>query len=221
MKHQLMTTLFKMVEAAEIAGKPSIAVEAGHFYANQELDAKVEAGALLGVSILGFLEEFGVETSAMIFIDDLVNKPEESSGPPNQIYIQAGLDKITNSGFKPESIIYESQLIPRGAEIISQLEQAGKTKAHSDRVMLKKGWVPLTGKNGDSTVPSCQALDAALYEQKLLNHGGAVTVLEKTYAGQQLQTRLVLESIGIVHPNVLVLLFAGENVEVEYWSDEK
>lgn len=218
MKHQLFTTLFKMVEVAETVGKPSIGVEAGHFYANQEPNTEVEAGVLLGVSILGFLEQAEIKTSAMVFIDDVVNKPEESLAPPEQIYIQSGLGKIATMGFKPDLIVCESALIPRGDEIIRQLKMGGKTKEYKDRTMLKNGWVPLTGKNGKSTLPSCQTLDAALYEKKISEHGGAVTVLEKSYARQQQQTKLVLEAMGIINPNILVLLFEGENVDIEYWG---
>lgn len=215
----MIATLCKVVEAAERIGNPSIAVEAGHFYANKEPDAEVETGILLGVGVLGFLEQIGAETSTMVFVDDLVNKPEELSGPPNQIFIQAGLNMIANLGFKPKSIVYESQLIAKGGEIISQLERTDKTRVHKDRLMLKNGWVPLTGKNGDSTIPSCQALDAALYEQKISEHGGAITILEKSYARQQRQTKLILEAVGIINPNILVLLFDGQDVGIEYWGN--
>lgn len=219
MKHLLMQSLFRVAEKAEAVGKPSIVVEAGHFYANREPDAEVETGTLLGVGVLGFLEQIGAETSTIVFVDDLVNKPEELSGPPNQIFIQAGLDMIANLGFKPKSIVYESQLIAEGGKIISQLELTDKTKVYKNRLMLKNGWVPLTGKNGDSTIPSCQALDAALYEQKISEHGGAITVLERSYARQQQQTKLVLEAVGIINPNILVLLFDGQDVGIEYWGN--
>lgn len=214
-----MQSLSWVAEKAEVAGNPSIVVEAGHFYANREPDAEVETGTLLGVGVLGFLGQIGAETSTMVFVDDLVNKPEELSGSPNQVFIQAGLNMIANLGFKPKSIVYESQLIAKGGKIISQLERTNKTKVHKDRLMLKKGWVPLTGKNGDSTIPSCQTLDAALYEQKISEHGGAITVLERSYAQQQHQTKLVLEAMGIINPNILVLLFEGEDVDIEYWGD--
>jgi hypothetical protein len=218
MKHQLISTLYKIVEIAETIGKPPIVVEAGHFYANREPDANVEVGALLGVGVLGFLEQAGIKTSAMVFVDDLVNRPEELPGSLEQIYIQSGLDKIATTGFKPSLIVNESSLIPRGDEIIRQLEIGGKTKENKGRTMLKNGWVPLTGKNGKSTLPSCQTLDAALYEQKISDHGGAVTVLEKSYARQQQQTKLVLEAMGVINPNILVLLFEGEDVDIEYWG---
>lgn len=200
-------------EATGADTSPPILIEAGHFYADKGPGPEAIQGISVAISLLGLLDEQrGV--LKLLFVDDLIPlSPQDLHSAVN-----SGITRVIDHGFKPDHTIYESELVAPAQASLDQLSLAGKTKDHKGRTMLKKGWVPLTGKGGNSRLPSCQMLDAVLYQWKLSRAGGVITVLDKSYYEQQQQTRKVLEAIGIINPNILIVLFDKNQVTADYWG---
>lgn len=223
-----VSELTKHLDAVVQRSGGSIVLEAGHFYVKGGLDAGAIAGAQVAVQILGLLESmWGMRATTMLFVDDVINKESEVGGGMEwgqivqSTIVPGAIATLQMMGFPPDQVVMESELIGVGQSGIARLIEKGLAKADKGTgwAKLKDGWVPLQGKAGMS-IPSCQMLDACLYDRKLGMYGGAITVLPANYRDQQIQTRKIVQAItGVNKPNVLVLYQSVRgDVVPEYWG---
>jgi len=191
-------------------------VEAAHFYAEKGVDDQALAGACVAANLLPLLVGFfDVQPEQMLLVDDIGMKIEP-------FMIQAAVANLIQYGFEPKHVIYESDLMKKGEELIIGLKEKGLTKDHQGRARLKQGWIPLQGKAGITNYPSCEVLDAVLYQQKLSEWGGAITVLPHGYQEQQGKTKTIFQAVtGIKTPNILVFYHNKESevIDVDYWGE--
>lgn len=201
-------------ELKVVSSQGLVIVEAAHFYAEGGLDPLALLGAQLAIGLVNEMTGWGARVEHMLFVDDIGCKQRE----PDISHELASLGAI---GYNPTQIVYESSLVVDGESLIGQLVQSDKTKEHSGRLKLKNGFFPIRGKAGNSNSPSCEVLDSVLYIRKLQSAQGAVTILPESYYTQQDKTRKVLQSAGVMTPNVLLVCYdqSGEITKTQYWGN--
>lgn len=214
MAEKLTKYLSQLVEKAD----GLVVVEAGHFYAEEGVDDQVLAGVQVAANLLQLMVDFfSLKPDQMLLVDDIGEKIEP-------FMIQAAIANLIQFGFEPEYVIYESQLVNKGKEVIESLKQKGLAKDHQGRARLKQGWIPLQGKAGIADYPACEVLDTVLYQQKLSQWAGAVTILPHGYQEQQQKTKKVLQALSnIQKPNVLVVYHnkSAEVTDIGYWGQHE
>lgn len=201
-------------ELKQVSGGGSVVIESAHFYAERGLDWLALLGAQIAIDLANVLTGWGAEVEQILFVDDIGNIGIEPA-------ITHELAVLAEHGYCPSWVVYESSLVGGGQALIDQLVQSGKTKEHSGRLKLKDGFFPIQGKAGKSDHPSCEVLDAVLYQQKMQAATGAVTVLPESYFEQQTKTRKILQAIGVLTPNVLVVCHdhSGSITKTQYWGE--
>lgn len=201
-------------ELKVVSSQGLVVVEAAHFYAERGLDPLALLGAQLAIDLVNEIAGWGKEVEQMLFVDDIGYKQKEPD-------ISNELELLGGIGYTPKQIVYESSLVASGETLIGQLVRAGKTKVHGGRLKLTKGFFPLRGKAGNSNSPSCEVLDSVLYIRKLQSAQGAITILPESYYTQQDKTRKVLQSAGVMTPNVLLVCYdqSGEITKTQYWGN--
>ncbi len=218
----------KLIDAVIQKSPDSIVVEAGHVYANEEvIDEEVSMGVEVAVEFLGLLQSFwGVQPERLLFVDDLVTSSEGSNYSQEEVtsFVSNVLRLMAMMDFVPDKVVHESWLIDDGLMVIQSLQEGQKTKVHRDRLMFKKGWFPLMGKGGQKDIPACAVLDAVLYQRKLTDFGGAITVLPKKYQDQQGKTKKILTALQeegeIGDLNILVVYFnEQQSLSFDYWGE--
>ncbi len=196
----------------------SLVVEAGHFYAEKGVDEEVLAGVQTAASLLQLaISFFNIKPDQMVLVDDI--------GVAIQPFmVQAAVANFIRFGFEQNNVVYESGLVSDGNVAIANLKAKRLTKEHKGRERLKKGWIPLQGKAGIAEHPACEVLDAVLYQRKLNQWGGAITVLPQGYQEQQQKTKIIFQAItDIQMPNALVVYHdkQAEVTEIDYWGENE
>ncbi len=194
---------------------PTICVEAGHIYTDETPSLKHEIGAMVGAKVSSLLEEMGFSVQRMLFIDDY-------NAVSNDLDIGSYQSLLQGHGFAPEVTVMESSLTQNAQEIVETLEKQGLTEENRNgTVVLKKGHkrekdIVLKKSPGMGLVPSCAALDAALYLKKFETVGVCVTVLHQEWKGQQEGVKKVLNALGKSIPILEVYYTDDGDIEFDF-----
>lgn len=211
-----------------------VSIEAAHIYCDQDLDLRELRRELTLASVIAWdttkliNRETSAEAEKILFVDDL--SPERTKLllnnqiiEPPVLFIHKLKKYLSASGFSPDKVILESEQIPTARILLEKLIEKDKVKSNrSGKLMLKSGWIPLTGKSGNLNCPSCSLLDAALYQSKLTACDVTITILPEKYKSQQNQVRAILAELGFVKPKIIVIYFSLQTLTVnyvDYWGN--
>ncbi|MBT3298288.1 hypothetical protein HN385_05160 [archaeon] len=173
--------------------KSKMIVESGHIYTNEHPNINHQVSATWGKLLSNYLTLFGAETEKWLFIDDYNPQFEEKL---QELDINDYVNSLSQWGFAPDKVVYESDLVEHAKEVIKYLQKhyyAGQNQ--NGKIILHKGKIILYDPTNDKYM--CSLLDACLYSQKLEQAEGCITILDKQYASQQKGTLTILKKIGI------------------------
>lgn len=189
--------------------KTKIVIEAGHIYTNEQPSLEHKIGATWGNLLSNYLELFGAEIKQWLFIDNYNPLFEDK---PQDLSIENYVKELSQTGFIPDKIVYEADLINQAKEIINYLEKknyAGKHK--KDKTALYKGKVLLYDSEKDKYM--CSLLDACLYLKKLEQADSCITILDKKYIHQQKGTLAILKKLDVEVNKIFPFFYSTKKTE--------
>ncbi|MDO8582936.1 MAG: hypothetical protein Q7R51_00210 [bacterium] len=217
---------------------PMIDVEGVQYYAisrDHDQLPDIITGTKISKKIASTLQMKGFSIRRSVFFDDVEFERANQARASRTFAIINHLNvidhAIEDSGWEAEKTYYESRYEYPAKDLIARIKGAAKDSpsirisADGKRVLYyednKRKSIKLLGKDRDQDYPSCEVLDACVYEDKL--SGGvdaAITVLPESYRDQQNRVKKLFEIIGKVPP-VLTVFFKpdGKIVEIDQWSD--
>lgn len=188
----------------QIANGSTLIVEAGHIYTHETPNLEHIMGARLGGMLSGYLQVFGADVSKWLFVDNYNPGFEDK---PQDLNLQDYVEMISDSGFKPDKIKFEADLVDHAKEAIRFLESKNYAgERHDGKIVLYKGGLLLHDPEEDKF--ACSLLDACLYQEKLNEADGCITVLDRKYAPQQKGTLIILKKLGVETGRIVPFLYS-------------
>ena len=151
-------------------------------------------GAIVGANVCIALENMGVLVQKMLFVDDY-------NAQSNTLDLENYQSRLSEHGFVADRLIMESSLISYAEKVIAELEQSSLTEISKyGAIILKKNnkkdkEIVLRKSPEMGAIPSCVALDTALYIKKQEEAGICVTVLISEWKSQQYAVKKVLKAL--------------------------
>ncbi|MFH1506602.1 MAG: hypothetical protein ABIE94_06495 [archaeon] len=187
--------------------KPSIIVEAGHIYTDEQPGLEHKIGAMCGNLLSNYLELFGAEIKKWLFID---NYNPHFGNKPQDLDVESYIASLSGLGFAPDEVVYEADLVEKAKEIIGYLEKKSYTSPyHNGKTVLQKGKILLYDPENEKYM--CSLLDACLYMEKLEVADGCVTILDQQYTSQQKGTLTILKKIGVDTTKIFPFFYSTSN----------
>lgn len=214
----------------------SVVIEAAHVYCYDTLDdpdlcESIVLQSQFAASLSESLEEAGIATKQILFIDDYNPNPNSNNESDQQrLDVHQFIDLTRNAGYQPEMILREGDMVPLAKQIIRAMDlqslvahdttEVTDESIKNEALYLSRGHVELYRAEDDMV--SCAMLDAALTLLKLQYLGeSVVNVLprrpennEFSYKNQQRKMRNIVGE----HLNARVLpvanLFVGQGDQV-------
>jgi len=189
---------------------PSALVEAGHFYANEELTSEHYMSMRIGLRVVDGLKQIGLPSTLCLLIDDY-NAPD--------VHSETNLAIAKAHGFNPVITFREKDQFLGTLDIFNSLKIRGKAKIRKktgDWHLKDDGFAKIMNADGK---PTCSLLDAALYcHQYTIGGGICVTVLPdtKVYRLEQLHTKSVLKAAGQKIPILNVYFGTKEEIFLDF-----
>lgn len=213
--------LDRIVTLVKNARVGSVAIEAAHVYMYEDLDDPKLASSVLtqaeyATRLIKKLNAAGVDTTAMLFVDDY-NPPTDGRIVESELDINQLLDLVHSVGYRPEVLLREGAMVPLAKTVMDVLHEQKLAKrtsdssdeedsedpeeasgsADQDSVLVRHN-IELHRSKDDMV--SCAMLDAALTLIKLEHMGDAVVnVLPRgaegqgfSYKGQQTKMRTIV-----------------------------
>ena len=165
----------------------SACVEAAHIYMDETPGEQHLQSATIGKRIADELSKKNLLVSKALFIDDY--NPDSNSWV---LDVDKYVDCLMLAGFSPDIITMESSLEIPAMILFSKLKIENNLVHEENGIYLekKKACLTMDGR------PVCNLLDAALYVAKMSMFDLVVTVLPRSFRGQQKKTRKILRSMG-------------------------
>jgi hypothetical protein len=222
----------RMVATMKNAGISSAVIEAAHVYYYEDLDdpqlqESVRSQSLFAVALTDRLQEAGIATRHVLFVDDY--NPDPTDGiRHNRLDIDELIELTQSTGYAPELLFREGDMVGLAKQMIRVMKDQGIIKITSEDEATEEEQAAdptthLSHRNielyrASDNMVSCAMIDAALTMVKFGNLGeGVVNVLPRrndgqqfSYKGQQKKMRVILrEHLGVrVAP--IFNLFTGD-----------
>ncbi|GEM_PF-1780904 len=187
--------------------KSTIIVEAGHIYTNEQPTLEHQAGATWGNMLSSYLAFFGAEIKKWLFID---NYNPQFENKPQNLDVAGYIESLSASGFAPDEVVYEADLVEHAKEVVASLQKQGYASQHQNgKTILHKGNILLYDPQKEKYM--CSLLDACLYLRKLEQADGCITVLDKQYDAQQKGTLAILKKLGVKTTSIFPFFYSSPN----------
>lgn len=198
-----MKDLEVLLHQSTIAQKAAV-VEAGHFYANDQITEEELHGLNIGTEVSKKLQDMGLVVIPCLLVDNY-NAPD--------IYSDKNLSQLKQEGYPTDWVFWEREVTPDAKELLVKLSETNKIKSKRGNTYLKEGFSLLVDDKGKY---SCTILDAGLYINKFyLSNGICVTVLPEKFKPQQETTKRILKAAGYTIP-ILNIYYGNDSEKVSF-----
>lgn len=198
--------------------KPKVIVEAGHIYTNEIPGQEHQIGAEIGSLVANLFTMVGYEVQKLLFVDNYNPTFEDK---PQSLDLWNYLNFLEGCGFSPDKVIYEMEMAQPAKEALDFLVENNFAGQHdlTGKFLLNKGNILLYDPETERF--SCSLLDACLYQQKLKESAGTITVLDQQYSSQQKGTLTILKKLGVDTSGIAPFYYNTPNAVIHESSSPK